>query len=187
MKLTSADLSGTGLALVGPSSRVSVQRDEPFGHTKALVCQFEFDRPSTPATRVQIHRRRPMERRKFLELLGSDAAQQPIIWLPFESQVADHIQGAARPMAILQSAERITTDTAAAIYNRHKVEGSKGANSPRHRGLPGDLHDSRHRWERNRPVGSGSRPEDNRTSQGHVLLPWHDHPGPLGAAGSFVL
>ncbi len=67
-----------------------------------------------------------MERRKFLELLGSDAAlSSPLSGCLSSLNVADHIQGAARPMAILQSAERITTDTAAAIYNRHKVEGSK--------------------------------------------------------------
>ncbi len=67
-----------------------------------------------------------MERRKFLEVLGSGAALVGSLpgCLPSLSS-AEHTPGAARPMTILQSANRIKTDTAAAIYDRHKVEGSK--------------------------------------------------------------
>jgi len=67
-----------------------------------------------------------MQRRKFLELLGSGAAlSSPLPGCLSSLSVADHPQGDLRTMTILKSAERITTDPAAAIYNRHKVEGSK--------------------------------------------------------------
>ena len=96
-------------------------------HSKTVVASSNSIAPhGTGTLQVQIHSRRPMERRKFLELLGSGAALSG----PMPDSLSSlgdegHAQGAARPTTILQSADRFSTDTAAAIYNRHKVEGTK--------------------------------------------------------------